>query len=103
MFDINDWANIKVYGDYIIPAVFIALIAIYYMYKGLVQWFKVKRMHHIHKNIFITSSSNMAWDKFRCEDCGKVVFETPSLTNSSFTRGVVHFNSNSFVKCEKPE
>lgn len=99
MFDINDWANLRVYSEYLVPALLLILWMLWMLYQKVEEWVKLKRIHRIHKNVEERHGSTY-WDKYRCNDCGRTLYEKPTSVNTSFNSDYISFDRDALDKCE---
>ena len=101
MFDINTWATLKVYMEFIIPVILVVIVIAGAVVKSFVLKYKAWRMHNIHKNIVEYNSYSNYWRHYKCNDCGRKVYERPTSLNGSFSDGYISFEKDTFDKCIK--
>lgn len=101
MFDINTWATIKIWADYIIPITFIVLVALYFSIEILIHKINIWRVSRIHHNIK-WEYKNLCWSAGYCTHCGNKIFDKKTFSDEG-SISEIHLTENSFKKCIQEE
>lgn len=99
MFDINTWATIKIWSEYIIPTVFILLVVLYYSIERLLHKINIWRAERIHSDIKWEYES-IYWSIGYCTHCDKKIFTKKTYSDEG-SISEIFLTENSFKKCIK--